>query len=282
MQPRIFVATEALASGDLTRRDLIRSYAKVHRNVYTRTGVELTAADRAYAAWLWSGRKATLVGHSAAALLGTKWIPADLPAEVAHSRRGVQNGIAIRTTRFRGDELCAIDGMRCTTAARTAFDLGRRLSKDMAVIRVDALLNATGVPISEVRSIAMRYPGARGICGLRGALDLADGGAESPQETRLRLLLVRSGFPRPVTQIPVAPNRWGRKPRRIDMGWPDRMVGVEYDGEQHFANPDDYAKDIERLEFLANSGWAIVRVSSRQLRYERPAIVRRVAHALGN
>jgi very-short-patch-repair endonuclease len=110
-------------------------------------------------------------------------------------------------------------------------------------------------------------------------LDLVDGGAESPQETRLRLLLVRSGFPRPVTQIPVR-NQWGEVVRRIDMGWPDEMVGVEYDGEQHFRNPDDYAKDIMRLEFLANRGWTIVRVSSRQLRYERPAIVRRVAHAL--
>lgn len=280
MQPRIFVATEALASGGLTRRDLMRSYTKVHRNVYTRTGIELTALDRAYAAWLWSGRKATLVGHSAAALLGTKWIPADLPAEVAHTRRGVPAGIAIRSSYIRDDELCVIDGIKCTTAARTAFDLGCRLYKELAVIRIDALLNATGIPISAVESIAARYPGARGIRQLRTALELADGGAESPQETRLRLLLVRAGFPRPVTQIPVAANQWGRKPRRIDMGWPDKMVGVEYDGEQHFANPDDYAKDIERLEFLANSGWRIVRVSSRQLRFERPAIVRRVAHAL--
>lgn len=256
----------------------MRSYAKIHRNVYTRAGVELTALDRAYAAWLWSGRKATLVGHSAAALLGSKWIPADLPAEVAHSRRGVPNGIAVHRRRIRDDELCIVGGIQCTTAARTAFDLGCRLSKDLAVIRIDALLNATGIPISAVESVAARYPGARGIRQLRAALDLADGGAESPQETRLRLLLVRSGFPRPVTQI-IVTNPRGRD-RRIDMGWPEFMVGVEYDGEQHFKNPDDYAEDIERLEFLANRGWTIVRVSSRQLRYERPAIVRRVAHAL--
>ena len=280
MQPRIFVATEALASGDLTRRDLMRSYAKVHRNVYTRAGVELTALDRAYAAWLWSGRKATLVGHSAAALLGSKWISADVPAELAHSRRGVPKGITIRSRCIRYDELCVVAGIQCTTAARTAFDLGCRLSKDLAVVRIDALLNATGVPISTVESVAARYPGARGIRGLRTALGLVDGGAESPQETRLRLLLVRSDFPRPVTQIHVPANQWGRIPRRIDMGWPDEMVGVEYDGEQHFKNPDDYADDIERLDFLAKSGWTIVRVSSRQLRYERPAIVRRVAHAL--
>lgn len=279
VQPRIFVATEALASGDLTRRDLMRSYAKVHRNVYKRADVQLTAVDRAYAAWLWSGRRATLVGHSAAALLGSKSIPANLPAEIAHSRRGVPNGIAIRRECIRNDELCSIKGIQCTTAARTTYDLGRRLRRDTAIIRVDALLNATECTVADVEEIARRYPGARGIRQLRAALDLADGGAESPQETRLRLLLVRSGFPRPVTQIPVI-NQWGRVVRRIDMGWPEEMVGVEYDGAHHFKNPDDYAKDIMRLEFLANRGWTIVRVSSRQLRYERPAIVRRVAHAL--
>jgi hypothetical protein len=240
----------------------MRSHAKVHRNVYTRAGSELTARDRAYAAWLWSGRKATLVGHSAAALLGTKWIPADLPAELAHARRGVPNGIAIRSSCIRDDELCVIDGIKCTTAARTAFDLGRRLSQDLAVIRVDALLNKTGIPISAVRSMAQRYPGARDIRGLRAALESADGGAESPQETRLRLLLVRSGFPRPVTQIVVAANQWGRVPRRIDMGWPDKMVGVEYDGELG-APPTRRVGDISpipttmRKTLSASNSWPI-------------------------
>jgi very-short-patch-repair endonuclease len=64
------------------------------------------------------------------------------------------------------------------------------------------------------------------------------------------------------------------------MGWPEWMVGVEYDGEQHFTGPDDYADDIERLEFLAHRGWTIVRVSGRQLRWERPVVVQRVRRAL--
>jgi hypothetical protein len=76
---RLVVATEALADGSLTRRDLRRSYTKLHRNVYVRSGVELTAVDRGRAAWLWSGRHATLVGHSAAALLGSRWVPDDAP-----------------------------------------------------------------------------------------------------------------------------------------------------------------------------------------------------------
>ncbi|MCK0175710.1 endonuclease domain-containing protein [Mycolicibacterium sp. F2034L] len=135
-----------------------------------------------------------------------------------------------------------------------------------ALTRAEAA-NATRCTVDDVWMVAARYPGARGIRRLRTTLDLVDPGAESPQETRLRLVLIRGGLPRPVTQIPVT-NAWGRVVRRIDMGWPDAMVGVEYDGEQHFTNPDDYAGDIERLEFLAEKGWRIVRVSARQLRYD--------------
>jgi hypothetical protein len=279
VQDRLVVATEALADGVVTRRELNRRYTKVHRNVYARTGLELTALDRALAAWLWSNRRATLVGHSAAAVLGSRWIPDDAPAELAHSRRPPNRGIAIRSYCIRDDEVCTVNGVRCTTVARTAYDLGRRLPFETAVIRIDALLNSTRTPLAGVEAIAARYPGARGVRQLRHALEFVDSGAESPQETRLRLLLVQSGLPRPVTQIPVADDR-GRVRRRIDMGWPDRLVGVEYDGEQHFANAVDYANDIDRLEFLAGRGWTIVRVSARQLRSERPVIVARVTRAL--
>jgi hypothetical protein len=281
MQPKLIVATEALADGSLTRRDLRRSYVKVHRNVYAPTGAKLTALDRAHAAWLWSGRRATLVGHSASALLGSQWIPDDAPVELAHSRRPAARGITVHSRQIRDDEVCTVGAINCTTPARTAYDLGRRLPVDTGIIRIDALLNATKVSIPQVESIALRYPGARNIRRLRGALDLADGGAESPQETRLRLLLVRSGLPRPVTQIPVT-NERGRVVRRIDMGWPQWLVGAEYDGGHHWTNPDKHADDIERLEFLAAKGWTIVRVSARQLRYQRTLVVERVRAALGS
>ena len=279
MSDRLVVATEALADGSLTRRDLNRCYTKVHRNVYVQRGVVLTAVDRARAAWLWSGRNATLVGHSAAALLGSRWVPDDVPVELVHSRRPPPNGITVRSYELRDGETCRLDGIACTTVARTGFDLARRLPLETAVIRVDALLNATSATPQSVEDVAHRHPGARGVRRLQTAMALVDAGAESPQETRLRLLLIQSGLPRPVTQIPVM-NERGRVVRRIDMGWPEWKVGAEYDGEQHWSNPEDYANDIERLEFLAAKGWRIVRVSARQLRYERPRVVDRVRLAL--
>jgi very-short-patch-repair endonuclease len=161
----------------------------------------------------------------------------------------------------------------CTTPARTTYDIGRRVPGDTGIVRIDSVLNATRCTAAQVRRVADRYPGARGLKRLRAALDMADGGAESPKETELRLLLVRDGLPRPVTQIQVGK-------RRIDMGWPDCHVGVEYDGEHHWTNPSNYADDIVRLEFLASQGWTIVRVSARQLRHAQPEILRRVRRAL--
>jgi hypothetical protein len=277
----LIVASEALAMGTVTRQALRKRYVKVHHNVYALAGVELTAHDRALAAWLWSRREAVLVGSSAAAMLGTRWLPADEPAELARTRHPSPHGIIVHGGAIADDELADVRSIRCTTPARTCYDVSRRIPKDEGIIRTDAILNATNCSIADVMAIAARYPGARGMRQLRATLDLVDGGAESPQETRLRLLLVRDGLPRPVTQIPVRNDR-GRVVRRIDMGWPQWMVGVEYDGEQHFTNPDDYGKDIIRLEFLAGRGWTIVRVSGRQLRHERPQILARVRRALGD
>jgi very-short-patch-repair endonuclease len=274
----LILASEALAAGVVTRQMLRTKYVKLHHNVYALRGLELDAKVRARAAWLWSRRKATLVGHSAAAMHGSRYLPDNVPSELARVRQPAPVGIVVHSGSLAADEICLRQSIDCTTPARTAYDIGRRVPGDTAIIRIDALLNATRCSVAEIERIADRYPGARGIRRLRTALDLADGGAESPKETELRLLLVRDGLPRPVTQIHVV--KQGHKPRRIDMGWPHWKVGVEYDGEQHFSDPDDYADDIVRLEFLAAQGWIIVRVSSRQLRYVRDEVLRRVRNAL--
>ena len=61
------------------------------------------------------------------------------------------------------------------------------------------------------------------------------------------------------------------------MGWHDRMVAVEYDGDQHRTDRRQYVKDIRRIEMLERMGWIIVRVVAE----DRPAdILRRVRAAL--
>lgn len=273
-----FRGAEALASGSLSARELKCHYVAVYPGVYVPRWVEMSAAERARAAWLWSRRQGVLAGLSASALLGAKWIEPGGPAELVHSNGRPPPMIAVRDDTLLAGETSDVDGMPVTVPARTAFDLGRRLPVTQAVQRIDALMNATGLDPGEVHGIADAHPGVRGLAALRRTLRLIDGGAESPYETLTRLILVRAGLPAPQTQAPVLDER-GFVVARLDMGWPELRVAVEYDGAQHWTDPRQRRRDIERLADLDRLGWIVIRVSSDMLR--TPAsVVARVRGAL--
>lgn len=274
-----FRGTDALAAGVITRHRLRTEFEMVHRNVYIRRGQKLTPVTRAVAAWLWSGRTAALAGLSAAALHRTAWIEDWLPAELNRPSRDKARGIILHSDTLDDDETCIRNGIHLTTPARTAFDLGRRKGLIAAVIRLDALMHATDVKAADVELLADRHRGARGVVQLRQALLLADGGAESPYETRTRLTLVGNALPRPQTQIEVL-DEWGAVLARIDMGWEDWKVGVEFDGAHHWTDPVQRTRDIDRLAELEARGWTIVRVSADMLRNRPEVVVTRARHAL--
>ncbi|MCZ2822403.1 hypothetical protein O2V63_18845 [Modestobacter sp. VKM Ac-2977] len=75
--------------------------------------------------------------------------------------------------------------------------------------------------------------------------------AESPQETRVRLLLAAHGLPAPVAQFEVRAD--GRFLARVDFGWPERRVALEYDGVWH-DGPGQFVRDRQRLSALAAAG----------------------------
>lgn len=267
-----FLGTEALAAGHVSRRGLLR-LERLYRDVYLPDEAELTAEARAAGAWLWSGRQATLGGLSAAALHGARWIDARLPAELYRRNGKPADGIVIHRDELLEGEACVIRGIPATTPARTAFDLGRRPGRVRAVIRVDALSHATGLHAPEIATLIEQHTGVRGLVQLREVIDLMDGGAESPQETRTRLVLVDAKLPPPRTQI--VDGCW-----RLDMGYEEFRVAVEYDGAQHWTDPRIRAYDIDRHADLLARGWLIIRVSADMLRYRPHVIVERTCAAL--
>jgi Protein of unknown function (DUF559) len=273
-----FLGQEAVRQGRLSARQLQKDYRAIYRNVYAPKHASLTALMRARAAWLWAGGDATLVGLSAAAVLGTKWINAELPAELSRADRHSPKGILAHTYTLTSEECRVVDGMRVTLPERTAFDIGRTLPADRAVIHLDALARATNLKVADVVSLADRNVGKRGVRRLRSALELVDGGAESPQETRVRLLLVRAGIPKPETQIEFV-DEFGEVRIRVDMGWREWKVAVEYDGVQHWLDKHQRSWDIDRIAMLEAVGWTVVRVSAEML--SRPhVVVDRVLRAL--
>jgi very-short-patch-repair endonuclease len=94
---------------------------------------------------------------------------------------------------------------------------------------------------------------------LKTALALHDPGAQSPQETWLRLVVTDAGYPRPRTQIPVDCGD-GYPRYYLDLGWEDAMVGMEYDGAHHRSDPQQARHDIVRHEVLVELGWTVIRV----------------------
>ena len=267
-----FLGTEALSTGTLSRRAL-RHHQSPYRNVYLPPDAILTAETRAHAAWLWSQRKGVLGGLSASAWYGTRWIDPTAPAELFRVNGKPVGGILIHRDTLHDGEYRPVNGITVTSPARTAFDLGRRKGRLRALERVDALAHRTGVTPQQIHLLAEAHPGVRGVVQLRKVIEVMDGGAESPQETRTRLVLVDAGLPKPHTQIRV-------HPYRVDMGYEEFKVGVEYDGEQHWKDPMQHARDIDRLADLAASGWQIIRVSAQILRHRPEVIVERTCRAL--
>ncbi|ORX02172.1 hypothetical protein AWC29_20145 [Mycobacterium triplex] len=274
-----FVGTDAVRAGAWTQRELRRSCQRIYRNVYQQRGSALTARDRAVAAWLWSGKEAVVAGVSAAALLGAEWIDALSPAELVCGRTRPPALIITRNDTLLAGETVEVDGVPVTSPARTAFDLGRRPGLQAAVIRIDSLARATGTAAADVYPVIEDHRGARGLRQLRRVLPLIDAGAESPQESRTRLVLINGGLPRPQTQI-VVRNDWGSVLARIDMGWEEWLVGVEYDGAQHWTDSRIRANDIDRTVELERRGWRLVRVSADLLRHRPDVLVDRARSAL--
>ena len=217
-----FIGSEAIAAGTLTRHALRRDFVALHQDVYVEKGADVTPRLRATAAWLRSRRRGILAGFSAAALHGARWIDANRPASIIDTNRRRTKGVEAWADAIDDDEVWLIRGMAVTSPARTALDIASRYPEGPAVASVDALARATDLKLADVEMLAERYRGRRGIRAARAALELVDAGAESPRETWLRLLLIRAGFPRPQTQIPVY--EYGRLTACLDMGWEDIKV----------------------------------------------------------
>ncbi len=270
-----FIGSEAIASRALTPYALRSKYTALYPDVYISPDRDVNAIDRGRAAWLWSGRQGILAGQSAAALHGAKWVDAGKPAELLWANRRPPKGLHTWSDRIDGDEVEVVAGMRVTTPARTAVDLACRYPLGKAVAAIDALARKTQLKMADVELLVDRYKGRRGIRRARTALELVDPGAESPRETWLRLLVIRNGFPRPQTQIPVY-DQFGVLVAVFDLGWEEMKIAMDYEGEYHRIDRRRFNHDIRKAETVAELGWMNIRVTAED---SEGGIVRRLSAA---
>jgi hypothetical protein len=263
----VFRGSEALRDAALTEHELRRWYRPIFRDVYVPRHVEPSLADRTKGAWLWSRRRAVVSGAAAAALHGAEWVDVDVPIELTGKSARPQRGLVVRDETLDDNEITRCAGLPVTTVCRTAFDLGRHLPRNKAVARLDALMHATPFSIDDVSVLAGEHKGARGLRRLRTALALVDGGAMSPKETWLRLVLLDAGLPKPISQLPLF--RGGQLIAVFDLGWEQYKVAAEYDGDYHRSDRRRFVMDIEKLRIADDLGWTVIRVVAEH----RPRVV---------
>lgn len=236
--------------------------------------------------------------ESAAVLLGLplyRWLPRSAHVTLGSiDRHTVQDVFRHEGTLGEGDVI-VVDGIRCTSLVRTAYDLSRSLPAATALAVVDAafaqVAGASPGEFDEAAEHGMRSeleerarrPGARGIRQARELVAIAEGRAQGPLESVTRYRLHQLGFARPRVQVPVpAPNSqtyW------MDIGLDAHRTFLECDGIGKYLDPDLAGDKDPGLVVLdekrredwvrGSTGWRVARVGSDEV-----SSVDRFAHAL--
>ncbi|WP_037065350.1 endonuclease domain-containing protein [Pseudonocardia acaciae] len=276
-----FRGTPAVATGLVSRQELRgRRYRRLFPDVYASAALVADLVLRSRAAYLWSGGRGILGGYAAAAVLGADCAPADVPVEVilGRSHRRAPAGLVVRQDELAGDEWRTTGGIDVTTPLRTAYDLARRDPLTEAVVALDALSGRFGFAPVEVLTLAERYPGARGTLRLPEVVSLAEPAAASAMESRLRLVLVLAGLPRPVAQHQVR-DADHRLVATVDLAYPDELIAIEYEGEDHFTD-ERGRRDVYRYTCLVDAGWRVYRHVARDVYHNPARIVADISRAL--
>lgn len=176
------------------------------------------------------------------------------PAGSAAVRRPGTSG---RIAMLKDAEVSTVHGVSVTTPIRTALDLARWLERKDGLAYLDAMLAAGLVTLESLAAWLPHFDGLPWIEQARELVSLADGGAESPGESWMRLRHLDAGFPRPALQVPLL-DEAGYPRAYLDAGVLEKRVGLEYDGVEHHG-PEHAAHDEARREWaLRSHGWDIL------------------------
>ena len=273
-----FTVREASDAGVTWRQLQGREWRRVGPGQYSWSRVRDTPLLRLAAVLQRLPAEAAFSGRTAGWLHGLDLAPCD-PIEVtAREGAGIsgRSGVAVRRAKLETAEIVLLAGFPATSAVRTVCDLASRLPLVDAVAAVDMALHKQLVATAQLESALASRQGSKGVVRLRQALGLADKNAESPMETRLRLLLVLAGLPRPETQVALHDEE-GRFLGRPDLFYRSHRLAIEYDGASH---RDNLTGDNRRQNLLVNAGYRILRFTADDVLRGPDAVVAQVGKAL--
>ena len=274
---RPFTTAQARAAGITAGQLRSQRFRRLHHSVHVAAGVPLSSTTRARAALLLFPEGAHIGFALAAELYGVP-VPRGLPITVivpaeAHRRR---HG-ALRCV-VRRSPSGVVRGVPAASPEALFEQLAEVLGFVDLVVAGDALLHRELTTVARLRQ-CLEQSARPGAGRALRSLPWLRVGAESPPETRLRLLLQLAGLPALETQVKIySPD--GRLLQRHDLGHRRAKVAVEYNGKHHVEIIEQWERDIERHEVSDDLDWRTITVISAGLNREPARTIERVARAL--
>lgn len=179
------------------------------------------------------------------------------------------------------DDITCLGGIPVTSIERTALDIARFSPPHMALATLDAFAADKAVDVERLAERVEEWRGLRGVGQARRLIAWADAGSESPGESWLRLRILDAGSPGPETQIWIT-DADGVPLYRLDLGWPELKIAVEYDGLEFHNSPEQRRRDIARRKDLARRfGWTVTGVGRGEVLGTSLELERGVGELLG-
>ncbi len=190
-----------------------------------------------------------------------------------------RRGVIAHQSKLPDDDVETIADLAVTSGLRTAADLGRYRPRTEAVVALDALAHAGHCRLEDVAQLLPGLRRQRGVRQLDLVLRLANPRSESPMETRTRIVIVDAGLPCPEVQFEVF-DHWGQVIARLDLAYPERKLGLEYDGRIAHTELREFDRDRERQNELLAAGWTLLRFVARDVLWRPQYVVRQVERSL--
>jgi very-short-patch-repair endonuclease len=273
------ISSSELARAGLSRRAVSHRVGRgwlhrMHRGVYLVGPLE-APLSRAAGAVLAIGEGAVLSHHSAAAaweLLAPRAGPiaVTLPARDARRRPGIE---LHRVSRLHSTDIRRHRAVPVTSPARTLLDLGSTLPQRQLDRAVEEAQVQRRVSLHSLDEQFARYPGHRGAAALRRAMKLDPAFTRREAERRLLNLIRAARLPAP--QVNTTLDGY-----EVDFLWSAQRLVVETDGYAFHSSRSAFERDRRRDRHLQAKGYAVLRITWRELKDEPEAVVAELAAAL--
>jgi hypothetical protein len=99
---------------------------------------------------------------------------------------------------------------------------------------------------------------------MRVAFGLLSDAADSAPESELRVAIIDAGFPPPAVNLPL--EMPGGERFSPDLSWPELKIAIEYEGDHHRSDREQWNHDIRRFAALQDAGWWIYRATAEDYR----------------